>query len=155
MTDGCYSCAMNERLDRLPPRELIAVDGAWRVAHAIHSALPGWLVVVPMRHVEALEEMTEDEVAPLGPLLRRSSLALQAVTGALKSYVMFFAEAEGFAHLHIHLVPRMASFTEAQIGPRVLEFLGRPEAEWISDADQDELALRLRDAIAANGRVGA
>jgi diadenosine tetraphosphate (Ap4A) HIT family hydrolase len=147
VSDDCYTCRNNAALDTLPPRESVAVDGIWRVAHAFDSALPGWLVVVPLRHVEALEDLGEDEVAPLGPLLRRTSLALREVTGALKSYVMFFAEGEGFSHLHLHVVPRMPWFSASDVGPQVFGFLGRPATEQVSPADQDELAVRLRAAL--------
>lgn len=148
MADDCYSCAMNAQLDSLSAREAILVEGVWRVAHAFDSALAGWLVVVPLRHVGALDELTAAEVAPLGSLLRRLSAALREVTGATKSYFMFFAEAEGFAHLHIHVVPRMPTFTPDQLGPKVFGFLGRPADERVSEAEQDGIALELRARLA-------
>jgi len=147
VTDGCYPCSMNARNESLPPRESLVVGDSWRVAHAFDSALPGWLVVMPLRHVGALEELSEAEAAPLGSLLWRASSALRSVTGATKSYLMFFAEADGFSHLHIHVVPRMSSFTPDQIGPRVFDFLGRARPEWVSAEDQDALALELRAAM--------
>lgn len=122
-------------------------DG-WRVAHAFDSALVGWLVVVPQRHVTATEDLTPEEADALGPLLRTASQALRDVTGCHKSYVMFFAEGEGFAHLHVHVVPRMPWFTPEQTGPRVFHFLGRPEGERLSEAERDDVALRLRAAAA-------
>lgn len=54
--DACFACSINERLD-LPPREWIYVGPGWRVAHAFGTALPGWLVLVPRRHVTALDDM--------------------------------------------------------------------------------------------------
>ena len=147
-TAGCVVCATNAALPDLPPREAVVVEGVWRVAHAFDSALPGWLVVVPTRHVTALEDMTAEEVEPLGPLLRRCSLALRSTTGSLKSYLMFFAEGPGFAHLHIHVVPRSADLTAAQLGPGIFDFLGRPEPESLSEAERDRLALALRQAMA-------
>ncbi len=147
MSDAYFPCSMNVRLDALPPREAVLVEGSWRVAHAFNSSLPGWLVVVPLRHVSALEDMTEEEAQTLGLVLHRCSRALREVTGCVKSYLMFFAEAEGFSHLHVHVVPRMASFTEEQVGPRVFTFLGSPEADWLSEADRDDVALRLRAAL--------
>jgi diadenosine tetraphosphate (Ap4A) HIT family hydrolase len=133
----------------------VVVDGVWRVAHAFNSALPGWLVVVPTRHVTALEDLTAEEVEPLGPLLRRCSLALRSTTGSLKSYLMFFAEAAGFEHLHIHVVPRPADLTPAQLGPGVFDFLARPEPEWVSETERDQLALDLRRAMRSEQDGGA
>lgn len=71
------------------------------------------------------------------------------MVGSAKAYVMFFAEADGFAHLHVHVVPRMEWFTQDQRGPRVFGFLGGPPSEWVTEARMDELALRLRAALAA------
>lgn len=148
MNADCYACLKNTDVGHLPPRESILVEGVWRVAHAFDSGLAGWLVVVPLRHVAALDELTDEEVAPLGWILRRSSAALREVTGAVKSYFMFFAEAEGFAHLHVHVVPRLATFAPDQVGPQVFDFLGKSEAERVPDAAQDEIAHQLRIAMA-------
>ena len=148
MPDECYPCAMNARIGALPPRECVAVEGGWRVAHAFNSSLAGWLVVVPTRHVMALDSLTPDEVAPLGDLLRRLSAALRAVTGCTKTYLMMFAEQEGFGHLHIHVVPRLSSFTPDERGPRVFAYLSRPEAQWLSKEDQDGVSIAVREALA-------
>lgn len=63
-----------------------------------------------------------------GVLLRNASIALKSVTGCLKTYVMLFAEADRFAHLHVHVVPRMADQPEDRRGPSVFGYLqnGRP-----------------------------
>ena len=82
------------------------VGPRWRVAHAFGTSLPGWLVVLPRRHVIALDELTAEEAADLGPLLRALTAALREVLGCSKTYVALFAEAEGFAHIHFHVVPR-------------------------------------------------
>src|SRR5439155_13960934 len=105
--EGCYSCRLNAADGvALPIRERIFDDGNWRVVHAISSSLPGWLCVVSRRHITTLSELSAAEAEALGPLLKRLSDALERVTGALKCYVMFFAEAPGFEHLHIHVAPR-------------------------------------------------
>ena len=92
----CLSCAFERRPD-VPPRERIYLDAHWRVAHAFGTAQPGWLVVLPRRHVLALDELSYAEAAALGPLLRAVTAALREVTGCAKTYVALFAEAEGSA----------------------------------------------------------
>jgi diadenosine tetraphosphate (Ap4A) HIT family hydrolase len=62
---GCFSCAQGARAD-LPPRERLHVGPQWRVAHAFGTSLPGWLVVLPRRHVTALDQLTVGEAAGLG-----------------------------------------------------------------------------------------
>lgn len=151
MVPGCYSCETEAAIERAPAREAVHVEERWRLAHAFDSSLPGWLVLLPRRHITALDDLDAQESADLGRLLSATSRALREVTGATKAYAMFFAEAEGFAHLHVHLVPRMPWFTHEQLGPRVFTFLGASDADRVPYAEQDALALRLRDALAATG----
>jgi diadenosine tetraphosphate (Ap4A) HIT family hydrolase len=148
MSTNCFSCSQVAQMPSLPPREAVIVEDGWRVAHAFNSALEGWLVVLPLRHVTSMDELTSPEAEALGSILRRASRALTTVVGSAKAYFMLFAEADGFAHLHVHVVPRMEWFTHDQLGPRVFAFLGGPEPEWVSEHDMDDLALRLRAALA-------
>ncbi|MGH3390138.1 MAG: HIT family protein [Actinomadura sp.] len=141
--DTCLSCEQNARINKLPPRDRIAVDPHWRVAHAFGTTVPGWLVLLPRRHVTAIAELTDAEAAVLGEWQVRLSRALYAVTGCAKTYVAQFAEAEGFAHVHFHVIPRMRNAPEELCGPKVFSLLGRPEAEGISRAQRDVLASRI------------
>lgn len=125
---------MNERIHTTPN---------WRVVHAFNSALEGWLVVVPRRHVLALADLTEEEAAEIGPLLHRLSQALGDELGCEKTYVMQFAEADGFSHLHFHLVPRQADMPADHRGSGVFHYLTRPKAEWVSAERRDELAQAI------------
>lgn len=81
---GCFSCDQARRGATLPIRERIYDDGLWRVAHAFNNALPGWLVLLPLRHVTSIAELTADEAARLGPLIHQVSQALHAITGCQK-----------------------------------------------------------------------
>jgi diadenosine tetraphosphate (Ap4A) HIT family hydrolase len=76
-----YACAQSALSD-LPVRERVWVVPGWRVAHDFNTSLPGWLILVPTRHVESLDELTAEEAETLGLLLRQTSIALKAVTDA-------------------------------------------------------------------------
>jgi diadenosine tetraphosphate (Ap4A) HIT family hydrolase len=141
----CYNC-VREPLD-LPPREALLRTEHWRVGHAFDSALPGWLVLVPRRHVLALDELPAAAHAELGSLLGRLSAALRQVLGCTKTYVMQFSEAEGFEHLHVHLVPRMADQPADRTGPRVFGYLGADGSSRVSDDEQDRLAVLIGRAV--------
>jgi diadenosine tetraphosphate (Ap4A) HIT family hydrolase len=143
---GCFSCDQQAEA-ALPARDDIVQTEHWRVAHAFNSTLPGWLVIVPTRHVIAFTELTPEAADELGGLIRRLSEALHDVVGCTKTYVMQFSEAEGFTHLHVHLVPRMPDHPADALGPRVFAYLGGDESEWISERDRDSLALDLRAAL--------
>jgi diadenosine tetraphosphate (Ap4A) HIT family hydrolase len=143
----CYSCGMDGAYDDLPPRERIAADRYWRVAHAMNTALPGWLVLVPRRHVTTVAGLTDEEAAGLGLWQVRLSRALADVTGCAKTYVVQFAEAEGFGHVHFHLVPRTADLPQQLRGPGVFALLNSPPELRVPTARMDELAVALGAAL--------
>lgn len=140
----CFACHNNDHFDRLPTRELIAADSHWRVAHAFNTSLPGWLVLLPRRHVTSIAELTDAEAAALGTWQVRLSRALRDVTGCVKTYIMQFAEQEGFGHVHFHVVPRMPDLPGEHRGPRVFHYLIEPPGQGISEEHRDHVAAELR-----------
>ena len=147
LVPGCYPCDRQASV-HLPPREAVVQTDHWRVVHAFNSTLPGWLVVLPRRHVTSFTELTPEAAEELGGLLRRLGVALGVVTGCVKTYLMQFSEAEGFSHLHLHVVPRQPDHPEHARGPKVFAYLSDDEAEWLPDAERDAIALSVRDALA-------
>ncbi len=144
----CYSCRQNEQDPAtLPSRERVYDDELWRVAHSFNSALPGWMVVVARRHITSLAELTPAEAAVLGPLLRALSMALEQKLQAKKAYVMFLAEAEGFGHVHIHVVPRPADLPAERRGAHIFGYLGQPEAVWVPPTEMDRIADEIRPVM--------
>ena len=89
-------------------------------------------------------ELSHEQTKSLGPLLVAVSKALTRVTGCTKTYVAIFAEAEGFQHLHIHVIPRASDLSDDLKGPKIFDYLHRAENEWVSAADMDALAARLK-----------
>jgi diadenosine tetraphosphate (Ap4A) HIT family hydrolase len=143
IADGCFTCEGNARIDELAPHERIAVDDHWRIAHAVGCALPGWLVLLPRRHVLAIAELTDAEAAGLGIWQVRLSRALHAVTGCAKTYVVQFAEAARFHHVHFHVIPRMADLPVDRRGPKVFEFLTQPAEHTVTRDQMNALAADL------------
>jgi diadenosine tetraphosphate (Ap4A) HIT family hydrolase len=140
----CLSCRQGPGL---PPRERIAGDDHWRVAHGFNSALPGWLVLIPRRHITAIADLTDEEAAGLGLWQVRLSRALRDVTGCVKTYVIQFAEQDGFAHVHFHIVPRMPDLPADHRGPRIFGYLQRPPAEQVPVEEMDRLAEEIAAAV--------
>src|SRR5215470_6480811 len=66
---------------RIFRRENGCMWARWRVPHAFGTSLPGWLVMLPHRHVVMLDELRAEEAADLGPLLRAVTTALREVLG--------------------------------------------------------------------------
>src|SRR5206468_2831802 len=121
---NCKTCELLTRRDAglAPAWDNIHRTRYWDVVHCYNTALPGWLVLVCRRHVEAVHELTDEEVVELGILLRRVSQALRDATGCVKTYVVQFAEAEGHSHVHFHVVPRMADQPAERRGPQVFGY---------------------------------
>jgi diadenosine tetraphosphate (Ap4A) HIT family hydrolase len=143
----CYTCTVNAEFERLPRRERIAADDLWRVAHAFDSALPGWLVLMPRRHVTSIAMLTDAEAASLGTWQVRLSRALHNVLGCEKTYVVQFAEAEGFAHVHFHIVPRAADLAPDLRGPRIFRLLSPDDRPHVGEQQRDELAAQLASEL--------
>jgi diadenosine tetraphosphate (Ap4A) HIT family hydrolase len=146
LVPGCFCCDQ-QAVASLPPRDDVVHTDHWRVAHAFNSTLPGWLVLVPTRHVTSFTDLTPRAADELGGLVRRLGVALETVTGCVKTYLMQFSEAEGFSHLHLHLVPRLGDHPEAARGPRVFAYLAGDEEAWLPATERDAIALSVRAAL--------
>lgn len=136
---GCDFCEAeaNSFVDA-PLGERIFATDHWRVV-AARSALPGWLTLIPRRHLESLDELTDEEAAELGPLLRDATQALVLALGARKSYVMQFAE--GVRHAHFHIPPRMPDQPEDRRGDKVLGYQRFDTP--LSDEVREQVAARI------------
>lgn len=140
----CMTCELTAKRHQQPLCERIYETEHWRVVHAFNTSLPGWLVVISMRHVGSFAELTEAEALSFGPFLHRVSKALQEVTGAVKTYTVLFAEHPEHPHVHFHVVPRMADMPADKRGKRVFDYLGVPEAETVPLETRNALAERLQ-----------
>jgi diadenosine tetraphosphate (Ap4A) HIT family hydrolase len=124
----CWSCPSLTGERRISPGPFIHEGRYWVVDHAYPTRLPGWLVLVLKRHAEALHDLSSEETAEMGDLIRRACQVLRAVTGCQKEYVLLYAEAPHFAHLHVHVVPRATDLPDDLRGPRVFGLLSAEDA---------------------------
>ena len=122
MTD-CGTCRFNR--GELPsPGGVLYDDGLWVLQHFGEPApLAGWLVLKPIRHVEALADLTPAEASTLGTALQAITAAMREILGCEKVYANLYAEAPGFAHIHIHLIPRLRGTSKLVRGPHVFRLL--------------------------------
>ena len=144
MTDrgrDCPFCAVD--VSTAPPRERAHLTAHWRIT-AHRSALAGWMLLIPRRHIESLSELTVDEAGELGTLLRQSAAVQESEFGALKTYVMQFAE--GVKHAHFSLVPRRADLPPDRVGAAVSAYNAKDEP--LSEDHRDALAERMEAAWA-------
>lgn len=144
--EACYACEHDDPT-MTDLSERVYVDDTWRIALAFNSSLPGWMCLVPRRHLEGLVDLTGAEAATMGRILRAASVALVETTGCAKTYVILFAEQEGFAHLHVHIVPRSPDLPEDRRGPKVFGYLGGDPVDQPDLSDRLTLAAALRESI--------
>jgi len=149
--DHCYTCELIARRDagQAPLWDSIHRTQYWDIVHSYNTALPGWLVLVIRRHIEAIAEMTEAEAIELGRLIHRTSVALQEITGCAKTYVMQFAEMAEHPHVHFHIVPRMTDQPEERKSTKIFGYLNVPAEEQVSSDEMNEIALKIRRILQA------
>ena len=102
----CMACRLVAGTDPLPGGT-IHRTGQWVVEHCVGPLGLGTLVVKPLRHVLHVADLTPDESAGLGPLLRRVSAAVTAVMRPQQVYVCLWSHA-GAVPGHIHFVVQPA-----------------------------------------------
>lgn len=135
--DACVTCRAN-RGEIPAPGGVIYEDALWRLEHTFEPIpMVGWLVLKPLRHIESIADLTLDEAAELGPLLRRVTGAMTDVLKPVKVYVSLYAEAENAAHIHIHVIPRHEGLAEERRGPWVFHFLAEAHRERRNLGDVD------------------
>ena len=145
----CLTCELIERRDAgaVPVWDCIERTPNWDVVHAFGTALEGWLVLVARRHFAAVSELTDDEAAELGPLIKRVSLALEQVTGCEKTYVVQFAEKERHRHVHVHVIPRAPGLPDELQGHRVFALLGVEDDRAVSEERMTVVAERVAEQL--------
>lgn len=141
VTNDCPFCGVEAALESAAPRETAHLTPHWRLT-AHRSALPGWMLLIPRRHVRSIGELDDAAAAELGPLLRAAARVHAAEFAAEKTYVMQFAE--GVPHAHFSLVPRRADLPADRRGPAVSAYNAVDEP--LGEAERDALALRIRAA---------
>lgn len=144
--NNCYTCELSarRRAGDSPLWDNIYQTELWDVAHSYNTTLAGWMVLILHRHIEALDELTTAEAAELGGLIRRVSIALKAVTGCAKTYVVQFAEAAEHPHVHFHIIPRMADQPDEWRGTGIFNALNVDEDMRIGEAAMDAIAREMQ-----------
>ena len=100
--DECLACELTQGRRPLPGGLIHRASG-WRVEHCVGPLGIGTLIVKPERHVTAVADLSHEEAAALGLLLRRSSTVASILVGADQVYNCLWSHAGGTPG-HIHYV---------------------------------------------------
>ncbi|MDA3643218.1 hypothetical protein LZ318_20575 [Saccharopolyspora indica] len=102
---GCLACDLSSGATHLPGGRVHATR-FWVVEHCIGPLGVGALVVKPLRHVLHIAELTAEESAELGPLLRRVTAAIEEVLRPEQVYACLWSHSGGVpGHIHFVLQP--------------------------------------------------
>jgi diadenosine tetraphosphate (Ap4A) HIT family hydrolase len=149
VSTACKTCDLIASRDTgtVPLWDAIHRTALWDIVHSYNTSLPGWLVLVARRHINAIDELTANEATELGMLLQKTSAALKRTTGCAKTYVIQFAEHPEHPHVHFHVVPRHADMPPEYRSLNVFKYLGVSETERVSEDVMNKLAMQIRKLL--------
>ena len=100
----------------------------------------GHVLVVPREHVADLLDLARTEMEPLLSAVQRIAAAMEKGLSADGSFVAINTKiSQSVPHLHVHVVPRRK-------GDGLRGFFW-PRTKYESDADREEFARRISDAL--------
>lgn len=137
---SCVFCAI---VDGAPAQVLYRDDTT--IAFLDRTPLiVGHVLVTPLAHVETLDDLPDELLAPFLAMVRRISRAFPQALGADGSFVAVNTRiSQSVPHLHAHVVPRRKGdgLFSPKGGPMV--WMRRP----YKDGEAEEIARKLRAAL--------
>ncbi|MDW3652700.1 MAG: HIT domain-containing protein [Bacteroidia bacterium] len=140
----CLSCKSNEGIKRISPGVQIFESEYWLVEHAYPCSLEGWLVIVLKRHCEEFHNLSREEFLELSHVQLAVIKAIHQYFHSEKEYIFCFAEAEGFKHIHFHVVPKTKDFDTQYQGAKVFHYLKTPKEKCVSQPRIKEICKELK-----------
>jgi diadenosine tetraphosphate (Ap4A) HIT family hydrolase len=104
---GCLGCAIGSGATPVPGGALLERP-CWVVVHAVGVVPVGTLALITRRHCLSVADLSADEAAELGPLLRLASSCVMALGESDSANVEVWSHAQ-FVPGHLHFVVRPAS----------------------------------------------
>jgi len=137
--ETCFICSKHNGQEATPPGGYIYEDEHWMICHAPGKLGPlGTLFIESKRHFLDYAEMTDEESASLGNVMRKIYYALKLHTEAERIYQVTLID--GVPHFHSWLVPHRKDDLE-----KGMKFLARDDS--CNDENATTLANKLREAM--------
>lgn len=147
-TGPCFVCRI-VRGEHDLPTHVVHRDDAHIAFLPNFQVLLGYVLVAPVEHREAVvDDFGLHEYLALQSLVHRVGRALSATVATERLYVVSVGSQQGNRHVHWHVasLPPGVPYEQQQFHALMSETKGVLD---LSDADKDDLAERLRAAIAA------
>jgi diadenosine tetraphosphate (Ap4A) HIT family hydrolase len=147
--DGCLACDLAE--GRLPlPGGVIYESPSWVVEHCVGPLGVGTLLVKTKWHVTRVSQLTDEEAAEIGPLLRRTAAVVDQLLAPEQVYTWLFSHADAKpAHLHYVVQPATRALMDefgGEYGPQLTSAMFA-RREFPDAAEVAEFAERARNAF--------
>jgi diadenosine tetraphosphate (Ap4A) HIT family hydrolase len=147
--EGCLACDLAE--GRVPlPGGVIYESTWWLVEHCVGPLGVGTLLVKTKRHVTRVSQLTEDEAAELGPLLRRTAAVVDQLLAPEQVYTWLFSHAGAKpAHLHYVVQPATRELMDefdGEYGPQLVSAMFRRQ-EHPDASEVEDFTKRVRAAF--------
>lgn len=141
MSAGCIFCRIAS--GELPGNIVHRDDRAIAFLDASPLML-GHVLVVPIEHVDTLDDLPPELVGPLFEVVRAMSVAVQRALGAGGSFVAVNTRlSQSVPHVHVHVVPRHQG--DGLFSPRPIW----KRRSYTSDAEATEYAQKIAGAYEA------
>jgi diadenosine tetraphosphate (Ap4A) HIT family hydrolase len=147
--EGCLACDLAE--GRIPlPGGVIHESPSWFVEHCVGPLGVGTLVVKTKRHVTRVSQLTDEEAAELGPLLRHTAAVIDQLLAPEQVYTWLFSHADAEpAHLHYVVQPATRALMDefgGQYGPQLTTAMFA-RSELPNAAEVEDFAEQARNAF--------
>lgn len=117
------------------------------VEHVYPTGLLGWVVIVLKRHTDKLHELSIEEWRELSEINFRIINILHKILDTEKEYSCYFAEMEGFRHIHFHVIPKGKDYLPENTGSKAFNYLRVGEEESISKGKIIEFCSKLKNEM--------
>ncbi|MBP1993051.1 HIT family protein [Paenibacillus eucommiae] len=103
---SCFICDKHAGItNHQPPGGYIYEDEHWMVCHfPAEQSVVGQLVIESKRHFLDFADMTDEEAASYGFLVKKLYAFIKQITGAERVYSL--VTIDGVPHFHAHFIPR-------------------------------------------------
>jgi diadenosine tetraphosphate (Ap4A) HIT family hydrolase len=103
---SCFICDKHLGISNQPPGGYFYEDEHWKVCHfPADQSVVGRIILESKRHFLDFAEMTEEEAASYGGVIKLLYVALKQVTEAERVYQLITID--GTPHFHVHFIPRV------------------------------------------------
>ena len=140
MSKGCIFCRI---LAGEVPGSFVHRDLRVAAFLDVSPLMLGHVLVVPIEHVDTLDDLRPDLVGELFEVVRRMSIAVQRGLGAGGSFVAVNTRlSQSVPHVHVHVVPRVQG--DGLFSPRPIW----KRRSYSGESEAAEYAQKIRNAYA-------